>query len=65
MKILVVGAGGVGAAFAPIAAKRDFFEHIVVADYDQSRADGVVARAADSRVSAARVDASDRGAIAL
>src|ERR687890_282846 len=29
MKILLVGAGGVGAAFAAIAARRDFFESIV------------------------------------
>ena len=34
MRILVVGAGGVGSAVVPIAARRDFFEHIVVADYD-------------------------------
>ena len=34
MRILLVGAGGVGAAFAAIAARRDFFETIVVADYD-------------------------------
>ena len=35
MKILVVGSGGVGAAFAPIAARRDFYEHIVFADIDE------------------------------
>ena len=28
MRILVVGAGGVGSAVAPIAARRDFFESI-------------------------------------
>ena len=38
MRILVVGAGGVGAAFAPIAARRDFYERIVFADYDEARA---------------------------
>ena len=37
MKILVVGSGGVGAAFAPIAARRDFYEHIVFADLDPAR----------------------------
>jgi predicted dehydrogenase len=44
MKILVVGSGGVGAAFAPIAARRDFFEHIVFADIDASRGRRVVDR---------------------
>ena len=38
MKILLVGAGGVGSAFCAIAARRDFFEHIVVADYDEAKA---------------------------
>jgi saccharopine dehydrogenase-like NADP-dependent oxidoreductase len=62
MRILVVGAGGVGAAFARIAARRDFFEAIVFADYDEARAQ----RAAedDERYSAARVDASDAESVA-
>jgi saccharopine dehydrogenase (NAD+, L-lysine-forming) len=64
MRILVIGAGGVGSAFVPTAFRRDFFEHIVVADYDAARAEAVVARAADPRVSAAQIDASDRTAIA-
>ena len=64
MRILVIGAGGVGSAFVPTALRRDFFEHIVVADYDLARAEAVVARAGDGRVSAARVDASDAGAVA-
>ena len=34
MRILVVASGGVGTAAAPIAARRGFFEHMVVADYD-------------------------------
>ena len=38
MKILVVGAGGVGAAFAAIASRRSFFEQLVLADIDVSRA---------------------------
>jgi saccharopine dehydrogenase-like NADP-dependent oxidoreductase len=58
MRILVVGAGGVGSAFAPIAARRDFFERVVIADYDERRAKGVVDRLGDGRFSAARVDAS-------
>src|SRR3954453_8059944 len=56
MKILLVGVGGVGGAFAAIAARRDFFEAIVVADYDLSRAEK--AATADSRYVAAQVDAS-------
>ena len=57
MKILLVGAGGVGAAFTAIAARRDFFEAIVIADYDPARAEK--AAAADDRYVAAQVDASD------
>jgi saccharopine dehydrogenase (NAD+, L-lysine forming) len=64
MKILVVGSGGVGAAVAPIAARRDFFETIVFADYDESRARGVVERYSTDRFEPARVDASDAAQIA-
>ena len=63
MRILLIGAGGVGSAVVPIAARRTFFEHMVVADYDEARARRVVDRAADGRFSAARVDASDRSAV--
>ena len=42
MRILLVGAGGVGDAIAKIAAERDFFEVMVVTDYDQSRAERTV-----------------------
>ena len=34
MRILLVGAGGVGAAIAKIASERSFFEVMVVADFD-------------------------------
>ena len=64
MRILVIGAGGVGSAFVPTAIRRDFFEHLVVADYDESRAAAVAARAGDSRVTAAAIDASNRDEIA-
>jgi saccharopine dehydrogenase (NAD+, L-lysine forming) len=57
MRILLVGTGGVGSAFAAIAARRDFFESIVVADYDPARAEK--AAATDPRYVAAQVDASD------
>ena len=62
MKILLVGAGGVGGAFAAIAARRDFFEQIVIADYDAAKADR--AAAVDDRFVGARIDASDAGAVA-
>jgi saccharopine dehydrogenase-like NADP-dependent oxidoreductase len=66
MKILVVGSGGVGAAFAPIAARRDFYERIVFADYDEGRARGVVDRydGGSGRFTAAQVDASDATQVA-
>ena len=52
MRILLVGAGGVGGAFTAIAARRDFFETIVVADYDPARAEK--AAATDDRYVAAQ-----------
>lgn len=58
MRILLVGAGGVGAAFCAIAARRDFFEQIVVSDYDESRAKQAADAVGDERFSAARVDAT-------
>jgi saccharopine dehydrogenase (NAD+, L-lysine-forming) len=62
MRILVVGAGGVGSAFCGIAARRDFFEQIVVADYDLDRAQ--LAAASDPRFTAAQVDASEAASVA-
>src|SRR5690349_14841454 len=58
MRILMVGAGGVGSAAAKIAARRPFFEHLVVTDYDEKRARAVVDGLGDGRFVAARVDAS-------
>jgi saccharopine dehydrogenase (NAD+, L-lysine forming) len=63
MRILMVGAGGVGGAVAAIAARRDFVEHLVVADYDLARAEKVVAAVGDQRFTAARVDAADGNAV--
>ena len=65
MRILLVGAGGVGAAFAAIAARRDFFEHVVVADHDPARAERAVGalETADPRFSVAAVDASAAEAV--
>src|SRR4051794_1327838 len=61
MRILLVGAGGVGGAFTAIAARRDFFETIVIADYDQAKAEK--AAATDSRYLAAQIDASSVEAV--
>jgi saccharopine dehydrogenase (NAD+, L-lysine forming) len=65
MKVLVVGAGGVGSAAVGIAARRDFFSAMVVADYDVRRAERAIeAHAADQRFAAAQVDASSADAVA-
>ena len=59
MRVLLVGAGGVGGSIALIAARRSFFEAMIVADYDGDRAAAVVASTGDPRFVAARVDAAD------
>jgi saccharopine dehydrogenase-like NADP-dependent oxidoreductase len=65
MRIVMIGAGGVGGAFAKIAARRSFVEHLVVADIDQGRAQRVAASFGDaSKATAATVDASDAIGIA-
>ncbi len=64
MRVLAIGAGGVGTSAALIAARRDFFETWVVSDYDAARAQAVVDRLGDSRFVAARVDASSAQAVA-
>ena len=68
MRVLMVGAGGVGDAAARIAAERAFFEAWVVADYDLARAERTVGavterHAGETRFSAAQVDASDAAAV--
>src|ERR1043166_3181765 len=47
MKVLVVGAGGVGAAFAAIAQRRTAFERVVLADVATERVRSVVAGLGD------------------
>jgi saccharopine dehydrogenase-like NADP-dependent oxidoreductase len=66
MRVLIVGAGGVGSAAVGIAARRPFFEHCVVADYDATRAQRAVdalAPAERRRFTPATVDASSATAI--
>ncbi|MEU9943571.1 saccharopine dehydrogenase family protein [Streptomyces lavendulae] len=66
MRVLLVGAGGVGTAITRIAARRDFFDLFVVADYDLARAEAAVAALGEAggRFHARRVDASDQAAVA-
>lgn len=63
MRILLVGAGGVGTAAARIAARRPFFEHCVIADYVPERARAAADSTGDPRFTAAGVDASDEAAV--
>ncbi|WP_149201983.1 saccharopine dehydrogenase family protein [Actinotalea subterranea] len=72
MRILVIGSGGVGDAVARIAARRSFFERMVLADHDVARAQRSVAAAqaweasaggVSDRFVAEHVDASDAAAV--
>ena len=61
-----MGAGGVGDAIAKIAARRDFYEQIIVSDYDVTRAERTIGWIAKrhgpevaAKFSAAAIDASD------
>ena len=64
MRVLVIGAGGVGAAVAAVAKRRDFFERMVLTDVDPARARAAADRTGDARFAASTVDASDPAAIA-
>jgi saccharopine dehydrogenase-like NADP-dependent oxidoreductase len=59
MRVLVVGAGGVGSSIVSIAARRPVFEQIMVADVDASRAAASAARTGSDRVLSTRVDAGN------
>jgi saccharopine dehydrogenase-like NADP-dependent oxidoreductase len=70
MRILLIGAGGVGDAIAKIAARRDFFDVMVVSDYDESRAERTIAwietkhGPQNGRFVSAQIDASDPDSVA-
>jgi saccharopine dehydrogenase-like NADP-dependent oxidoreductase len=64
VKVLVIGTGGVGAAVAAVAQRRDCFERITFADLDPARPEALVARLDDPRFAAAQVDASDEESVA-
>ena len=65
MRVLLVGAGGVGTAVTHIAARRGFLSHMVVADYDLTRAEAAVAAHEQhpGRFSSRRLDASHEDAV--
>ena len=68
MRVLMIGAGGVGSAAVAIAARRDFFDALIVADFDPRKAQRAIdavatTRGADPRISAAQLDASSAGAV--
>ena len=64
MRILVVGAGGVGSAIAVVAARRDFVQHMTLADINEAQALSTVDGLDGDRFSATTLDASDRAAVA-
>ncbi len=64
MRILIIGAGGVGSAAVRIAVRRDFFDALVVADYDPARPQALVDALDDPRLTAAQVDASSAASVA-
>ena len=63
MRVLAIGSGGVGTSAALIAARRDFFETWVCADYDENRSRLLVDRVGDRRFASSRVDASSADAV--
>jgi len=70
MRILLVGAGGVGNAIVKLAGSRNFFEEFIVTDYDSSRADSAIRWVSDkhgpdsvARFVSDRIDASSQAAV--
>lgn len=72
MRILLVGAGGVGDAIAKISARRSFFDLMVVSDYDITRAERTIdwlkkkhgAASIEGRFIADQIDASKAESVA-
>ncbi|MCL1895301.1 MAG: saccharopine dehydrogenase NADP-binding domain-containing protein [Clostridiales bacterium] len=67
MKLLIIGAGGVGTSVAQIIKRAgiegDWAEKVVISDYNLKRAEEVVADLAQDRFIAEKVDANDAAAI--
>ena len=64
MRVLALGSGGVGTSAALIAARRDFFESWICADYDGGRAEELAQRTGDPRFTSAHIDASKSADVA-
>ena len=70
MRILLIGAGGVGDAIVKISADRNFFEKLIVSDYDIQRAEKSVewvnqhSPEAAAKFQTAQIDASDSDQVA-
>jgi saccharopine dehydrogenase-like NADP-dependent oxidoreductase len=71
MRILLIGAGGVGDAIVKIAAERNFFEKMIVSDYSLERAQRTVdwvkkwhPAEISNKFEAAHIDASDPSLVA-
>jgi len=70
MKILLIGAGGVGNSLAKILATRGFYEQIIVSDFDLGRAEAVLTSIGDRfpeaspRFHAEQIDASSADNVA-
>ena len=71
MRIVIIGAGGVGNALARILTTRDFATHVTISDYDIERARSAVTWLEQhhpnkaGRFSAAQVDASQASSVQL
>src|SRR5262249_39227839 len=63
MRVLVVGAGGVGSAIATAANTAEGIEQVVIADVDGVRAAHAVAGLDEARFAAANVDAGSQSAL--
>jgi len=59
-----VGCGGVGAAVAEVARRRDFLDRVTLADLDPERPRRIIAALDDGRFEPAAVDASDPASLA-
>jgi saccharopine dehydrogenase (NAD+, L-lysine forming) len=66
MRILLIGAGGVGGAFAAIVARRNFVTDLIVADVNLEKAEAVAQHAAKAGINifAETVDASSQESVA-
>jgi len=70
MRILLIGAGGVGNSLAKLLSTRSFYDSVVVADYDLSRAESVLEWIAGrfpearDKFTADRIDASSPAQVA-